>query len=145
LNNLNRVILTGYLGKDPEIQPAGATTVTKFSVAVTDRWKDGAGEKQERTNWINIVVWNGNGENVAQYLKKGSHVLVEGSLRVSEWDDKESGQKRWKTEVHASHVISSTRRLQRLPSLRCRSRRERHERRPRWTSPDDPRLHLHPP
>jgi single-strand DNA-binding protein len=105
LNNLNRVILTGYLGKDPEVQPAGATTVTKFSVAVTDRWKDGAGEKQERTNWLNVVVWNGNGENVAQYLKKGSHVLIEGSLRVSEWDDKESGQKRWRTEVHASQVI----------------------------------------
>jgi single-strand DNA-binding protein len=105
LNNLNRVILTGHLGKDPETQPAGVTTVTKFSVAVTDRWKDGNGEKQERTNWINIVVWNGNGENVAQYLKKGSHVLIEGSLRVSEWDDKDSGQKRWRTEVHASQVI----------------------------------------
>ena len=105
MNNLNRVILTGYLGKDPETQPAGATTVTKFSVAVTDRWKDGAGEKQDRTNWLSIVVWNGNGENVAQYLKKGSHVLVEGSLRVSEWDDKESGQKRSRTEVHASQVI----------------------------------------
>lgn len=105
MNNLNRVIVTGYLGKDPETQPAAATTVTKFSLAVADRWKDGAGEKQERTNWINIVVWNGNGENVAQFLKKGSHVLVEGSLRVSEWDDKESGQKRWRTEVHASQVI----------------------------------------
>ena len=105
MNNLNRVILTGYLGKDPETQAAGATTVTKFSVAVTDRWKDGSGEKQERTNWLNIVVWNGNGENVAQYLKKGSHVLIEGSLRVSEWDDKDSGQKRWRTEVHASQVI----------------------------------------
>lgn len=105
MNNLNRVILTGYLGKDPETQPAGATTVTKFSVAVTDRWKDGAGEKQDRTNWLSIVVWNGNGENVAQYLKKGSHVLVEGSLRVSEWDDKDSGQKRSRTEVHASQVI----------------------------------------
>jgi len=105
LNNLNRVILTGYLGKDPETQPAGATTVTKFSVAVTDRWKDGAGEKQDRTNWLSIVVWNGNGENVAQYLKKGSHVLIEGSLRVSEWDDKDSGQKRSRTEVHASQVI----------------------------------------
>ena len=105
MNNLNRVILTGYLGKDPETQPAGATTVTKFSVAVTDRWKDGAGEKQDRTNWLSIVVWNGNGENVAQYLKKGSHVLIEGSLRVSEWDDKDSGQKRSRTEVHASQVI----------------------------------------
>ncbi|MEA2416443.1 MAG: single-strand DNA-binding protein [Thermoanaerobaculia bacterium] len=103
--SLNRVIVTGYLGKDPETAQAAATTVTKFSLAVTDRWKDGSGEKQERTNWLNIVVWNGNGENVAQYLKKGSHVLIEGSLRTSEWDDKETGQKRWKTEIHASQVI----------------------------------------
>ncbi len=117
MNNLNRVILTGYLGKDPEVQPAGATSITKFSVAVTDRWKDGSGEKQERTNWLNIVVWNGNGENVAQYLKKGSHVLIEGSLRVSEWDDKESGQKRWKTEVHASQVIFLDKKAPGAPEL----------------------------
>ena len=103
--NLNRVIISGYLGKDPETSPAGATSVTKFSVAVTDRWKDGNGEKQERTNWLPVVVWNGNGENASQFLHKGSHVLIEGSLRTSEWDDKESGQKRWKTEVVASQVI----------------------------------------
>jgi single-strand DNA-binding protein len=103
--SLNRVIVTGYLGKDPETAQAATTTVTKFSLAVTDRWKDSSGEKQERTNWLNVVVWNGNGENVAQYLKKGSHVLIEGSLRTSEWDDKETGQKRWKTEIHASQVI----------------------------------------
>jgi single-strand DNA-binding protein len=123
---LNRVILTGYLGKDPEVQPAGATTVTKFSVAVTDRWKDGAGEKQERTNWLNVVVWNGNGENVAQYLKKGSHVLVEGSLRVSEWDDKESGQKRWRTEVHASQIIFLDKKPEETKgSLRSTARRKK--------------------
>ena len=122
MNNLNRVIVTGYLGKDPETQPAAATTVTKFSLAVTDRWKDGSGEKQERTNWINIVVWNGNGENVAQYLKKGSHVLVEGSLRVSEWDDKESGQKRWKTEVHASQVIFLDKKAPEAPELQVTPR-----------------------
>jgi single-strand DNA-binding protein len=103
--SLNRVIVTGYLGKDPETVPAGHTSATRFSLAVNDRWKDGAGEKQVRTNWLNIVIWNGNGENVAQYLKKGSHILVEGALRTSEWEDKESGQKRWKTEVHASQVI----------------------------------------
>ena len=126
MNNLNRVILTGYLGKDPETQPAGATTVTKFSVAVTDRWKDGSGEKQERTNWLNIVVWNGNGENVAQYLKKGSHVLVEGSLRVSEWEDKESGQKRSRTEVHASQVIFLDKKPEETKaSLRSTSRRKK--------------------
>lgn len=103
--NLNRVIISGYLGKDPETVPAAQTTATKFSLAVTDRWKDDQGERQERTNWILVVVWNGKGENAGKYLKKGSHVLIEGSLRTSEWDDKESGQKRWKMEVHASEVI----------------------------------------
>src|SRR3954451_5148897 len=60
LLNLNRVLITGYLGKTPETTPAGSTTVTKFSLAVTDRWKDGNGDRQERTNWLNVVVWNGN-------------------------------------------------------------------------------------
>jgi single-strand DNA-binding protein len=105
LFNYNRVTVTGYLGKDPETAPAGATTVTKFSIAVTDRWKDSAGERQERTNWLNVVVWNGNGENASQFLHKGSHVLIEGSLRTSEWEDKASGQKRWAVEIHASQVI----------------------------------------
>jgi single-strand DNA-binding protein len=105
MRSLNRVIISGHLGKDPETTPAGATTVTKFSLAVNDRWKDSAGEKQERVNWLNVSVWNGNGENIAGMLKKGSHVLVEGSIRTSEWDDKESGQKRYGFEVVASQVI----------------------------------------
>jgi single-strand DNA-binding protein len=103
--NLNRVILIGYLGADPETKPAGETTVTKFNLAVTDRWTDKAGEKQEHTNWIPVTVWNGRGEQVTPYIKKGSCVLVEGSLRTSEWDDKQSGQKRWGFEVVASSII----------------------------------------
>lgn len=121
--NLNRVLITGYLGKDPETTPAGSTTVTKFSLAVTDRWKDGNGERQERTNWLNVVVWNGNGENVSQYLEKGSHVLIEGSLRTSEWDDKDTGQKRWKTEVHASQVIFLDKKAE-APARAARSRKK---------------------
>ncbi len=105
MRSLNRVIVSGHLGKDPETSPAGTTTVTKFSIAVNDRWKDATGEKQERVNWLNVAVFNGNGENVAEFLKKGSHVLIEGSLRTSEWDDKESGQKRWAVEIVASQVI----------------------------------------
>ncbi|HEY0141275.1 MAG TPA: single-stranded DNA-binding protein [Thermoanaerobaculia bacterium] len=105
MRSLNKAIVSGHLGKDPETTPAGSTTVTKFSLAVNDRWKDDAGEKQERVNWIQVAVFNGNGENVAQFLKKGAHVIVEGALRTSEWDDKESGQKRWKTEIVASNVI----------------------------------------
>lgn len=102
--NLNNVIISGYLGKDPETSPAGETTVTKFSVAVTDRWKKGD-ERQERVNWLPVVVWNGNGENVAQFLHKGSHVIIQGALRTSEWDDKDAGVKRWKTEIVADKVI----------------------------------------
>lgn len=105
MRSLNRVIVTGHLGKDPETTPAGGTTVTKFSLAVNDRWKDDKGEKQERVNWLNISVFNGNGESVAGMLKKGAHVLVEGSIRTSEWEDKESGQKRYGFEVVASQVI----------------------------------------
>ena len=105
MRSLNRVIVSGHLGKDPETSPAGATTVTKFSLAVNDKWKDGTGEKQERVNWLTISVFNGNGENVSEYLKKGAHVLVEGAIRTSEWEDKESGQKRWGFEIVASQVI----------------------------------------
>ena len=104
MRSLNRVIVTGHLGKDPETTPAGATTVTKFSIAVNDEWKQD-GEKQQRVNWLNVAVFNGNGENVSQFLKKGSHVLIEGSLRTSEWEDKESGQKRWAVEIVATQVI----------------------------------------
>jgi single-strand DNA-binding protein len=105
MRSLNRVILTGHLGKDPETTPAGDTTVTKFSLGVNDRWKNGAGEKQERTNWVNVTTFNGAGDPLTQYLKSGSHVLVEGSIRTSEWTDKESGQKRWGFEIIASQVI----------------------------------------
>jgi single-strand DNA-binding protein len=108
LRSLNRVIVTGHLGKDPETTPAGTTTVTKFSIAVNDRWKDAAGEKQERVNWLNISVFNGNGETVSEYLKKGAHVLIEGAIRTSEWEDKESGQKRWGFEIVASQVLFLT-------------------------------------
>jgi single-strand DNA-binding protein len=105
LRSLNRIIVTGHLGKDPETTPAGSTTVTKFSIAVNDRWTDAAGEKQERVNWLNVSVWNGNGEKVGAFLKKSAHVLVEGSIRTSEWDDKETGQKRYGFEIVASQVI----------------------------------------
>lgn len=108
MRSLNRCIVTGHLGKDPETTPAGSSTVTKFSLAVNDRWKDDAGEKQERVNWLQIAVFNGNGGNVSPYLKKGAHVLVEGSLRTSEWDDKQTGQKRYGFEIIASQVLFLT-------------------------------------
>jgi len=103
--NLNRVLISGFLGSDPETKKAGNSTVTRFSIAVNDRWTDNEGERQERTHWIPVVAWNSRGENAAKFIHKGSHVLVEGSLSVSSWDDKESGDKRSKTEVVASQII----------------------------------------
>lgn len=101
--NLNRVTLIGYLTADPEVKPAGETTVTKFVLGVTDRWKDDAGERQEYTNWIPVAVWNGRGDKLPTYLKKGSCVLVEGSIRVSQYEEKD--ERRYYTEVRASNVV----------------------------------------
>lgn len=101
--HLNRVILIGHLGADPEVKPAGDTTVTKFNLAVTERWKDAKDEKQEHTNWIPITVWNGRGEKLGDFIKKGSCVLVEGSIRVTKYDDE--GTTRYYTEVRASNVV----------------------------------------
>jgi single-strand DNA-binding protein len=99
---INKVILVGRLGKDPEIRstPQG-TSVAKFTVATDEKFTDRAGEKQERTEWHNIVAWGKLGEICGQYLKKGKLVYIEGSIRTDSWDDKESGQKKYRTEIVA--------------------------------------------
>ena len=99
---INKVILIGRLGKDPEIRstPSG-TTVTKFTMATDERFTDRNGEKQERTEWHNIVAWGKLGEICGQYLRKGKLVYIEGSIRTDSWDDKETGQKRYRTEIVA--------------------------------------------
>lgn len=99
----NHVVVTGRLGRDPETSEAGESTVTRFSVAVNDRWKEGE-TTQEHVNWIPVAVWNKNGENAAKYLKKGSRVLIEGTLRVSQWET-DNGEKKYRTEVVARKVI----------------------------------------
>jgi single-strand DNA-binding protein len=98
---INKVILVGRLGKDPEIRstPQGMT-VAKFTVATDERFTDRSGEKQERTEWHNIVVWGKLAEICGQYLRKGKLVYLEGSIRSDSWDDKETGQKRYKTEIN---------------------------------------------
>jgi single-strand DNA-binding protein len=102
---INKVILIGRLGKDPEVRstPSG-TTVTKFSVATDEKFTDRNGEKQERTEWHNIVAWGKLGEICGQYLRKGKLVYIDGSLRTDSWDDKETGQKKYKTEVVAQNM-----------------------------------------
>ena len=100
---INKVILVGRLGKDPEIRstPSG-TSVAKFSMATDEKFTDRNGEKQERTEWHNIVAWGKLGEICGQYLRKGKLVYIEGSIRTDSWDDKESGQKKYRTEIIAN-------------------------------------------
>jgi single-strand DNA-binding protein len=103
--SVNKVILVGRLGKDPEIRstPTG-TTVAKFSLATDDRYTDKAGEKQERTEWHNIVAWGKLAEICGQYLRKGKLVYIEGSIRTDSWDDKETGQKKYRTDIVANQM-----------------------------------------
>lgn len=102
--SVNKVILIGNLGKDAETKfTTGGTSVTKFSVATSRRWKDQqTGEWKEETDWSNVTAWRS--ENVAQFLTKGKQVYVEGRLRNYSYDDKD-GQKRYSTEVVAENII----------------------------------------
>jgi len=100
---INKVILVGRLGKDPEIRSTpGGTSVARFTVATDERFTDKAGEKQERTEWHNITAWGKLGEICGQYLKKGKLVYIEGSIRTDSWDDKETGVKKYRTEIVAN-------------------------------------------
>ncbi len=102
--SLNKVMLIGNLGQDPEVRftPAGQAVAT-FNIATSERWTDKAGQKQEKTEWHRIVVWGKTAENCKEYLSKGRPVFVEGRLQTREWTDKE-GKKRYTTEVVASLV-----------------------------------------
>lgn len=104
--SLNKVLLIGNLGKDPELSyTASGVAVAKFSVATAERWKDQEGNMQERTEWHNIIAWRKLAEICGQYLKKGSKVYLEGRLQTRSWDDKNSGTKRYATEVIADDLI----------------------------------------
>lgn len=101
MSSLNKVMIIGRLGADPDVRYTQSNTaVANMSVATTDRYKDRNGELQENTEWHRVVVWNRLAEICQQYLKKGSLVYFEGKLETREWEDKE-GQKRYTTEVKA--------------------------------------------
>ena len=99
---LNKVILIGNLGRDPEVRYlADGTAVASFSIATSENWTDkNSGEKRERTEWHRIVVWRQGAELAGQYLSKGSKVCITGKLQTREWEDKE-GVKRYTTEIVA--------------------------------------------
>jgi single-strand DNA-binding protein len=102
--SVNKVIVLGNLGRDPELRhtPAGKAVCT-LRVATNESWTDQSGERQERTEWHQIVVWGRSAENCNQYLRKGRSVFVEGRLQTRKWQDKE-GQDRWTTEIVADRV-----------------------------------------
>lgn len=99
--SVNKVILVGNLGQDPELRytPNGAA-VTTLSVATNEVWKDNDGNKQERTEWHRVVLWRRLAEIAGEYLKKGSKVYIEGRLQTRSWEDKE-GVKKYITEIIA--------------------------------------------
>jgi single-strand DNA-binding protein len=98
---INKVILIGNLGRDPETRyTQGGSAVTQFSIATSENWRDKAtGEQQERTEWHNVVCFARLAEIAGEYLRKGSKVYIEGSLRTSSWE--QDGQKRYRTEIMA--------------------------------------------
>lgn len=104
--SVNKVILIGNLGKDPEVKytPQG-TAVAKFSLATNERFKDKDGQWQDRTEWHNITAWARTAEIAGEYLKKGGKVYIEGRLHTHSWDDKESGQKKYMTEIIVNDLV----------------------------------------
>jgi single-strand DNA-binding protein len=102
--SVNKVILIGNLGRDPELRyTQSGQAVANFTLATSERFANKSGEQQERTEWHRIVAWGKTGELCAQYLSKGRSVYVEGRLQTREWEDKE-GQKRSTTEIVAQNV-----------------------------------------
>ena len=104
--SVNKVILVGRLGRDPELKyTASGVPFCRFSMATDDSWNDkNSGERQERTEWHNIVAWDRLAEICNQYLTKGRQVYIEGSLQTREWDDQE-GNKRKTTEIRARDMV----------------------------------------
>jgi single-strand DNA-binding protein len=104
--SVNKVILIGNLGKDPEVKyTPGGMPIAKFSLATNERFKDKEGQWQDRTEWHNIVAFQRLAEIVGEYVKKGGKLYIEGSLRTSSWDDKETGQKKYRTEIIANDLV----------------------------------------
>lgn len=103
--SLNRVVIMGNLGQDPELRyTQGQAAVCTLRIATTETWTGADGQRQEQTEWHQVVVWNKQAENCAKYLAKGRSVLVEGRLRTRSWEDQKTGQKRYTTEIVAQNI-----------------------------------------
>jgi single-strand DNA-binding protein len=104
--SVNRVTLLGNVGKDPEVKflPSGQA-VANFTIATSDRFKDKAGEWQDRTEWHNLAAFARTAEIVRDYVKKGSKIYVEGRLTTRSWDDKDTGKKVYRTEIMVNELV----------------------------------------
>jgi single-strand DNA-binding protein len=104
--SVNKVILVGNVGKDPEVKysPSG-TPIAKFSLATNEKYKDRSDEWHERTEWHNIVAWQRLAEIVGEYVKKGAKLYIEGKLQTLSWEDRESGTKKYRTEIVARDLV----------------------------------------
>jgi single-strand DNA-binding protein len=104
--SVNKVILVGNVGKDPEVKftPNG-TPVAKFSVATNEKYKDRSDEWQERVEWHSVVAWQRLAEIVGEYVTKGAKVYIEGKLQTSSWEDRQSGEKKYRTEIVARELV----------------------------------------
>jgi single-strand DNA-binding protein len=101
--SVNKAIIIGRLGREPEMRRTpGGDAVTTLNIATTERFNDKNGNRQEKTEWHNVVLWKKNAENAGQYLKKGSSVYIEGKLETRSWDD--NGTTRYRTEIKG-HVM----------------------------------------
>ena len=103
--SVNKVFLLGNVGKDPEIRATGGgTAVATFGIATTERSKDPQGNWQDRTEWHNIVAYGRLAEIIRDYVKKGSKLYIEGKIQTRSWDDKETGAKKYRTEIIALDI-----------------------------------------
>ena len=102
---MQKVMVIGYLGNDPDFRIAQSNTaIATFSVATTERWKDNSGQPKEHTEWFHVKVFGNRAETVNQYLHKGSRVYLEGRKRTESWEDKQSGEKKYRDFVYADRV-----------------------------------------
>lgn len=99
MSGINKVILIGHLGADPESRDINGTVATRFSLATSKTWNDKQGQKQEKTEWHNIKLWGKLAETAQTYLKKGHKVYLEGHLETQKWQDKTTGFDKYRTEV----------------------------------------------
>ncbi len=104
--SINKVILIGNVGKDPDIKyTTSGLPLAKLSLATNERYKDKSGEWQERTEWHNLIFWQRLAEIVGEYVKKGSKLYIEGRLQTSSWEDKQTGEKKYRTEIVVGDLV----------------------------------------